>query len=163
MTFLLRVDTSSPSSLLYITGIVGGLFLNSTIPLFFELAMETIYPSISEGTGAGLLSIGVTVVQIVYLAIPQLVSIGVQLSCISTAGPLCENTDSKLSPGVTRFRGAQPVVDGWSDTDICCAVGFHGCALPTYGVGQQCIASEFPDRCSAGHAWLAGSYGLFLR
>ena len=46
--------------------------LNATIPLFFELALETVYPDISEGTGSGLLSYGITIVQIVYLAIPQL-------------------------------------------------------------------------------------------
>ena len=66
---LLGTVAPSPPIWLYASGVVGGLFLNSTIPLFFELAMETIYPTISEGTGSGLLSVGVTVVQIVYLDI----------------------------------------------------------------------------------------------
>ena len=63
---------------IYATAIIGGTAVNAPMPLFFELAMETIFGSpISEGAGSALLSLLITIVQIVYLAvafIPQLAS-----------------------------------------------------------------------------------------
>ena len=37
---------------MYLTGILGGFFLNSTIPLFFEFCVEVLYPT-GEGLIAG--------------------------------------------------------------------------------------------------------------
>jgi hypothetical protein len=36
---------------------VGGVFLNATIPLFFELTMETVYPTVSQASASALLSV----------------------------------------------------------------------------------------------------------
>ena len=54
---------------LYVTTILGGMFLNGTIPLFYELAMETVYP-IPEGGAAGLLMLSQNALQSVFLAVP---------------------------------------------------------------------------------------------
>ena len=43
--------------------------MNAPIPLFYEMAVEETYPNIAAGTASSVLSILITVVQILFLAI----------------------------------------------------------------------------------------------
>ena len=54
---------------LYAAGVVGGCFLNAPTPLFFELAMETAFGSVSDGAGTALLGGLLSLVQVVFLAV----------------------------------------------------------------------------------------------
>ena len=53
---LLFVAGALPLTLaqVYASCVLGGAMLNGTIPLFYELAMETVYP-IAEGSASGFL------------------------------------------------------------------------------------------------------------
>jgi len=53
----------------YCAGVVSGLFVNAPIPLFFELAVETAYPVIPEGATCGGLTLVLTLVQVMFLAV----------------------------------------------------------------------------------------------
>jgi hypothetical protein len=66
-----RLTGSLPSHFLagnktsiYISLLGAGLFINTPIPLFFELALETAYPEIQEGSAASLLSLSSTLMQV---------------------------------------------------------------------------------------------------
>jgi hypothetical protein len=86
--------------------------LNSPLPLFFELAMETIYPAISEGAGSALLSLLITVVQIVYLAIsfiPPLAANTAWMNWCLCSLPPSPNPDSQPQPQ-PRAAAAPPAV-----------------------------------------------------
>eukprot|EP00035_Acanthoeca_spectabilis_P038277 m.51658 g.51658 ORF g.51658 m.51658 type:complete len:504 (-) comp9067_c0_seq2:1873-3384(-) len=56
--------------LIYTSAIAGGFFLYCPIPLFYEMVVEETYPRIPAATSGGVLSILVTVVQIVFLFAP---------------------------------------------------------------------------------------------
>jgi len=77
--------------MLYLAVILGGLCINGTIPLFYELAVETTYP-IAEGSTTGFLVLIQNLIQSVFLAIP-VNSLGTQwmnwlLAAIIPAGTL---------------------------------------------------------------------------
>ena len=73
----------------YIAIIGGGLCLNGTIPLFYELCMETTYP-IKEGSTAGFLVLIPNFLQSVFLSVP-LAHFGTQWMnwTLTAALPLC--------------------------------------------------------------------------
>ena len=54
---------------LYVVALVGGLGINAPVPLFFELALETGFGVISEGASSALISLLVTLVQIIFLGL----------------------------------------------------------------------------------------------
>jgi hypothetical protein len=63
--FALLLSGAAPggTAALYLSGILGGVFLNCSIPLFFELALEVAFPDIPEvrvwaGGRAGVLVLG---------------------------------------------------------------------------------------------------------
>jgi len=55
--------------LLYVTVILGGFCINGTIPLFYELAVETTFP-IAEGSTTGCLVLVQNLIQSMYLGVP---------------------------------------------------------------------------------------------
>jgi len=57
-------------SLAYASGIWGGFFFNSSIPLFFEMAMEIVFGWCSQTTTSAFLVFVATSAQIIFLAIP---------------------------------------------------------------------------------------------
>jgi FLVCR family MFS transporter len=63
------------SILLYVTSILGGLFVNGSIPLFFELAVESTYP-IAEGITAGCLTFSNNFLQVVFYIFPMVPNFG---------------------------------------------------------------------------------------
>jgi hypothetical protein len=63
----LHVDHTVRISIAYATSIMGGAALNITVPLFFEMIMETIFGWADENIGS-MLTIAInTIVQIVFL------------------------------------------------------------------------------------------------
>lgn len=64
---LLPLSHATSVTVAYVTGIVGGMALNISVPLFFELIMETIYGWGDEGAGSMLTILINTVVQIAFL------------------------------------------------------------------------------------------------
>ncbi|XP_015765955.1 PREDICTED: disrupted in renal carcinoma protein 2 homolog [Acropora digitifera] len=64
-------------SVLFITCILGGFFTNGTIPLFFEMAVETAYP-VAEGITSTLLIGFANVPQMIFYVFPMLSNIGLQ-------------------------------------------------------------------------------------
>ena len=61
------------SDSLYKSSILGGFFVSGTIPLFYELTVETTYP-VAEGVTTGLLTLinnTFTVIFLVVLTIPR--------------------------------------------------------------------------------------------
>ena len=66
---LLPLSHAASVTVAYATGIVGGMALNISVPLFFELIMETIYGWGDEGAGSMLTILINTVVQIIFLIV----------------------------------------------------------------------------------------------
>ena len=62
---------------LFITSIMGGLFVNGTIPLFFELAVESTYP-VAEGITSGFLTFSNNFLQIIFYIFPMLPNFGLK-------------------------------------------------------------------------------------
>jgi len=62
---------------LFITSILGGLFVNGTIPLFFELAVESTYP-VAEGITSGFLTFSNNFLQMVFYIFPMLPNFGLK-------------------------------------------------------------------------------------
>ena len=62
---------------LYLTSILGGFFVNGTIPLFFELAMESTYP-VAEGITSGFLTFSNNFLQIVFYIFPMIPNFGLK-------------------------------------------------------------------------------------
>lgn len=75
--FTLICDNVLPkwNVLLYITSILGGFFVNGSIPLFFELAVESTYP-IAEGITAGCLTFSNNFLQVVFYIFPMVPGFG---------------------------------------------------------------------------------------
>lgn len=63
--------------LLYLTSILGGFFVNGTIPLFFELAVESTYP-VAEGITSGFLTFSNNFLQIVFYIFPMIPNFGLK-------------------------------------------------------------------------------------
>ena len=49
-------ESDDTTLLLYIAAITGGLFINATIPLFYELAVEAVFPVAEGVTGERVVS-----------------------------------------------------------------------------------------------------------
>lgn len=62
---------------LFVTSILGGLFVNGTIPLFFELAVESTYP-VAEGITSGFLTFSNNFLQVVFYIFPMLPKFGLR-------------------------------------------------------------------------------------
>lgn len=62
-------------SLFYITSVVGGLCLNGSIPLFFELAVESSYP-VAEGINTGAMTFSNNVYCLIFLSLPLIPNVG---------------------------------------------------------------------------------------
>ena len=60
---------------LYIAATLGGLLLNGSIPLFYELAVEATYP-IAEGTTTGILILMNNVSCMIFLFLPMIKVLG---------------------------------------------------------------------------------------
>lgn len=56
-------------ALFYLTSVVGGLCLNGSIPLFFELAVESSYP-VAEGINTGAMTFSNNLYCLIFLSIP---------------------------------------------------------------------------------------------
>lgn len=76
--------------LLYITSILGGLFVNGSIPLFFELGVESTYP-IAEGITSGCLTFSNNFIQVIFYIFPMIPHFGTRwinwvafVSCIAS-------------------------------------------------------------------------------
>lgn len=66
---LLPLSHSTSVTVAYATGIIGGMALNISVPLFFEMIMETVYGWGDEGVGSMLTILINTIVQIVFLIV----------------------------------------------------------------------------------------------
>ena len=66
---------SNSSVMLYLPSALGGLFLNGTIALFYELGVETTYP-IAEGVTTGLLTTMNNVGTMLFLICPEIPGMG---------------------------------------------------------------------------------------
>lgn len=64
-------------AVLFVTCILGGFFTNGTIPLFFEMAVETAYP-VAEGITSGLLTVSENILQLVFYIFPMLPNFGLK-------------------------------------------------------------------------------------
>ena len=64
-------------AILYFTFITGGFFANATIPLFFEMAVETAYP-VAEGITSGFLTMSCNLLQLVFYIFPLLPNFGLK-------------------------------------------------------------------------------------
>ena len=64
-------------AVLFLTFILGGFFTNGSIPLFFEMAVETAYP-VAEGITSGFLTISCNVLQLVFYIFPLLPKFGLK-------------------------------------------------------------------------------------
>lgn len=62
---------------LFITSVLGGLFVNGTIPLFFELAVESTYP-VAEGITSGFLTFSNNFLQIIFYIFPMMPNFGLE-------------------------------------------------------------------------------------
>jgi FLVCR family MFS transporter len=60
---------------LYVASGLGGLFLNGTVALFYELAVETTYP-IAEGITTGVLTTMNNVGCAIFLILPEIPGLG---------------------------------------------------------------------------------------
>ncbi|XP_020893651.1 solute carrier family 49 member 4 homolog [Exaiptasia diaphana] len=63
------------NSILYVTSILGGFFVNGSIPLFFELGVESTYP-IAEGITSGCLTFSNNFIQVVFYIFPMIPHFG---------------------------------------------------------------------------------------
>lgn len=61
---------------LYISSIAGGIFLNGTIPLFYELSCETSYP-IAEGITGAFSTMLDSIFGVLFLFVLQIPNIGI--------------------------------------------------------------------------------------
>lgn len=62
-------------TILYITSILGGFFVNGTIPLFFEMAVESTYP-VAEGITSGFLTFSNNFLQVIFYIFPMIPNLG---------------------------------------------------------------------------------------
>ncbi|XP_065178296.1 solute carrier family 49 member 4 homolog [Sycon ciliatum] len=69
----------------YMSSIIGGFFINSTIPLFFEMAVEAAFP-ISEGIAAVIIMLSNNIFSIVLLFALQIHGIGISWTTWSLVG-----------------------------------------------------------------------------
>ena len=76
--------------ILFLTSVLGGLFVNGTIPLFFELGVESTYP-VAEGITSGFLTFSNNFLQIVFYIFPMLPNFGLKWInwCTSVTTGLC--------------------------------------------------------------------------
>jgi len=66
-----------PTSLVlfYLTSVIGGLCLNGSIPLFFELAVESSYP-VAEGINTGAMTFSNNLYCLIFLSLPLIPGVG---------------------------------------------------------------------------------------
>lgn len=64
-------------AVLYLTSVLGGFFVNGTIPLFFELAVESTYP-VAEGITSGFLTFSNNFLQIIFYIFPMIPNFGLK-------------------------------------------------------------------------------------
>ena len=64
-------------AVLFITCILGGFFTNGSIPLFFEMAVETAYP-VAEGITSGFLTVSANILQLVFYIFPMIPNFGLK-------------------------------------------------------------------------------------
>ena len=62
-------------TVLFLTFILGGFFANGTVPLFFEMAVETAYP-VAEGITSGFLTMSCNALLLVFYIFPLLPKFG---------------------------------------------------------------------------------------
>ena len=62
-------------ALFYLTSIIGGLCVNGSIPLFFELAVESSYP-VAEGINTGAMTFSNNIYCIIFLSLPLIPGVG---------------------------------------------------------------------------------------
>lgn len=62
-------------ALFYLTSVVGGLCLNGSIPLFFELAVESSYP-VAEGINTGAMTFSNNLYCTIFLSLPLIPKVG---------------------------------------------------------------------------------------
>ena len=62
-------------ALFYLTSVVGGLCLNGSIPLFFELAVESSY-TVAEGINTGAMTFSNNVYCLIFLSLPLIPGVG---------------------------------------------------------------------------------------
>ena len=73
LTFCINIDSRygwESTTVTYLCGILGGLMFNSSIPLFLEMIMETIFGWGNETIGSMLFTMINTLIQILFLVIP---------------------------------------------------------------------------------------------
>jgi len=63
------------ASLFYLTSVIGGLCLNGSIPLFFELAVESSYP-VAEGINTGAMTLSNNIYCLIFLSLPLIPKVG---------------------------------------------------------------------------------------
>lgn len=64
-------------AILFLTCILAGFFTNGTIPLFFEMAVETAYP-VAEGITSGFVTVAANLLQLVFYIFPMLPNFGLK-------------------------------------------------------------------------------------
>ena len=64
-------------AILFLTCILAGFFTNGTIPLFFEMAVETAYP-VAEGITSGFVTVAANLLQLVFYIFPMLPNCGLK-------------------------------------------------------------------------------------
>lgn len=61
--------------LFYMTSVVGGLCINGSLPLFFELAVESSYP-VAEGINTGAMTFSKNIFGVIFLSLPLIPNVG---------------------------------------------------------------------------------------
>ena len=91
-----------PSVWLYISAVLGGCFINGSIPLFYELTIETTYP-IAEGIPMAVVTTSNHVACLLFLAALMIPGIGKSdgklaptSSLLVSKGNICKETVLKL-------------------------------------------------------------------
>ena len=103
LTDVLEFDDATSVLFLFIFGISGGFFYNTTIPLFFELAMETVYGWGTENSASMMLILVNTLFQIAYIAMPTKIGGTVQwpgwlaVCCLFASSSLLASVPVKYS------------------------------------------------------------------
>ena len=102
-SYFIRVFFSFPPSVwLYISAVLGGCFINGSIPLFYELTIETTYP-IAEGIPMAVVTTSNHVACLLFLAALMIPGIGKSngklaptSSLLVSKGNICKETVLKL-------------------------------------------------------------------
>jgi len=118
--FCARLIAVAPSRLLlalYVSSITGTLFCNSTIPLFYEMAVEAVYP-IAEGLSTAVLTTLNNIGCLLFLLVQNVPHIGTAWMNWAVAGTAAAALLAIVPLGETRRRYAIDMADDVAAADV---------------------------------------------